>query len=149
MNEQVDDKDLVEAGDALAMSTSGTSLQRSVERSREIEQQIEKDPRGFRIMTGDRPTGHLHIGHYFGSLRNRVLLQDKGVETIVLIADYQVITDRDGVGPIRERVYSMLADYIAAGIDPDKSVIYTHSAVTRRSKRSWRTRRGARCPGSC
>ena len=48
---------------------------------------------------------------------------------MVLIADYQVITDRDSVGPIRERVYSLLADYLAAGIDPDDVTIFTHSAV--------------------
>nr|MCW1079526.1 tryptophan--tRNA ligase [Streptococcus anginosus] len=58
----------------------------------------------------------MHLGHYFGTLRNRVLLQNRGVETWVLVADYQVITDRDGVGPIRERVLGLIADYIAAGI---------------------------------
>ncbi|MDR0960934.1 MAG: tryptophan--tRNA ligase [Propionibacteriaceae bacterium] len=118
-----------ETGDALAASTSQASLERTLARSRQIEAEIAVDPSKYRIMTGDRPTGNLHIGHYFGSLLNRVRLQDAGVETIVLIADYQVITDRDGVGPIKERVYSMVADYLAAGIDPSRSVIYPHSAV--------------------
>jgi tryptophanyl-tRNA synthetase len=118
-----------EAGDALAEATSEASLRRTVERSREIEAAIARDPSGFRVLTGDRPTGFLHIGHYFGSLANRVRLQDAGVDTLVLIADYQVITDRDGVGPIKERVLAMVADYLAAGVDPARSVIFTHSAV--------------------
>ncbi len=105
------------------------SLARSTARSLEIEAAVEKDPSRFRILTGDRPTGNLHIGHYFGSLQNRVALARKGVETMVLIADYQVITDRDGVGPIRERVYSLLTDYLAAGLDPEKVTIFTHSSV--------------------
>ncbi|ENO17736.1 tryptophan--tRNA ligase [Schaalia cardiffensis] len=115
--------------DALANSTSDASLARSKERSAQIDLAIDEDPSRFRILTGDRPTGHLHLGHYFGTLRNRVLLQDRGVETWVLIADYQVITDRDGVGPIRERVLSLIADYLAAGIDPKHSTIFNHSAV--------------------
>lgn len=115
--------------DALANSTSDASLARSKERSAQIDLAIDEDPSRFRILTGDRPTGHLHLGHYFGTLRNRVLLQDRGVETWVLIADYQVITDRDGVGPIRERVLALIADYLAAGIDPKRSTIFHHSAV--------------------
>jgi tryptophanyl-tRNA synthetase len=118
-----------EAGEALAQATSEASLRRTIERSREIEAAIAKDASGFRVLTGDRPTGFLHIGHYFGSIQNRVRLQDAGVDTLVLIADYQVITDRDGVGPIAERVIAMIADYLAAGIDPARSVIFTHSAV--------------------
>lgn len=117
------------AGDDLAASTSDASLRRTRARSAEIEAQIAADPSGFRVMTGDRPTGNLHLGHYFGSLANRVRLQDAGVETFILIADYQVITDRDGTGPIRERVLGMLADYLAIGLDPVRTTIYAHSAV--------------------
>jgi tryptophanyl-tRNA synthetase len=106
-----------------------SSLERTVARSQEINAELDKNPSDYRVLTGDRPTGHLHIGHYFGSLTNRVRLQNMGVDTIVLIADYQVITDREGVGPIKERVYSLVADYLAAGIDPDKSMIFLHSAV--------------------
>jgi len=118
-----------DAGDDLAASTSDASLRRTEARSAEIERQIASDPSKFRIMTGDRPTGALHIGHYFGSLANRVRLQNAGVDTIILIADYQVITDRDGTGPIRERAINMVADYLAIGIDPSRSTIYAHSAV--------------------
>ncbi|MCA0252176.1 MAG: tryptophan--tRNA ligase [Actinobacteria bacterium] len=118
-----------DAGEQLASSTSDASLQRTMARSAEIEAEIAVDPSRFRIMTGDRPTGNLHLGHYFGSLANRVRLQDAGVETLILIADYQVITDRDGTGPIRERALSLIADYLAVGLDPSRTTIYAHSAV--------------------
>ncbi|MBW8173542.1 tryptophan--tRNA ligase [Ornithinimicrobium sp. Arc0846-15] len=121
----VDDND----GDALAAAASGASLQRTVERSAELEKQISRDPSQFRVLTGDRPTGNLHIGHYFGTLANRVALQNRGVENFLIIADYQVIADRDGVGPLRERVLSGMANYLAVGMDPEKSTIFTHSAV--------------------
>ncbi|MCL1922396.1 MAG: tryptophan--tRNA ligase [Propionibacteriaceae bacterium] len=106
-----------------------SSLERTITRSNQINAELEKDPQAYRVLTGDRPTGNLHIGHYFGSLANRVRLQELGVDTCILIADYQVITDRDGVGPIKDRVYSLLVDYLAAGIDPAKSMIFIHSAI--------------------
>ena len=118
-----------DAGDELEASSSDASLIRTQARSLEIEADIATHPEKYRMLTGDRPTGNLHIGHYFGSLSNRVRLQDAGVETLVLIADYQVITDRDGVGPIRERVLSLVSDYLAAGIDPTRTTIFTHSSV--------------------
>ncbi|TWP37714.1 tryptophan--tRNA ligase [Leekyejoonella antrihumi] len=83
----------------------------------------------LRVLTGDRPTGPLHIGHYLASLRSRVELQDKGIESLVLVADYQVITDRDSVGAIQDNVMGCVLDYLAAGIDPEQSTIFTHSAV--------------------
>ena len=115
--------------DTESMVELDASLAQSTKRSTEIEAAIAKDPSRFRILTGDRPTGNLHIGHFFGSLENRVRLANAGVETFLIIADYQVITDRDGVGPIRDRVYSLLADYVAAGLDPAKVTIFTHSSV--------------------
>lgn len=118
-----------QTGDAIAQSSSGASLARSMARSEEIAADINVNPGRYRMLTGDRPTGNLHIGHYFGSLRNRVRLQKLGIDSLVLIADYQVITDRDGVGPIRERVYSLLADYLAAGLDPAGCTIFTHSSI--------------------
>ncbi|MCL2785290.1 MAG: tryptophan--tRNA ligase [Propionibacteriaceae bacterium] len=105
------------------------SLEKTIARSEHLEKELVANPAKFRVLTGDRPTGNLHIGHLFGSLASRVRLQDLGVETFILIADYQVITDRDGVGPIKERVYSLVADYLAAGIDPTRSVIFNHSAI--------------------
>lgn len=118
-----------DAGDTLAAATSGASLQRTTARSAELEVAINENPGQFRVLTGDRPTGNLHLGHYFGTLANRVILQRRGVETFLIIADYQVIADRDGVGPLRDRVLSLLADYLAAGIDPETATIFNHSAV--------------------
>jgi tryptophanyl-tRNA synthetase len=105
------------------------SLAAALRRSAEIERRIGKEPHSFRILTGDRPTGDLHLGHYFGTLRNRVRLQDAGAELFVLIADYQVITDRDATGAIGEHVLSLVLDYLAIGVDPARSVIFAHSAV--------------------
>ncbi|AWT25246.1 Tryptophan--tRNA ligase 2 [Corynebacterium provencense] len=83
----------------------------------------------LRVLTGDRPTGALHIGHYLGTVRSRVELQDKGIDTFLLIADYQVITDRDSLGDLQGNVRGVLADYLAAGIDPARTTIFAHSAV--------------------
>lgn len=118
-----------EAGDTLAESTSDDSLHHALATSKKIEERIASHPEEFRMLTGDRPTGNLHLGHYFGSLRNRVKLQQAGVETWIVIADFQVITDRDGTGPILERAHSLAADYLAVGMDPDKTVIFPHSQV--------------------
>lgn len=110
-------------------STSDASLRASLERSALIEADLGVHPERYRMLTGDRPTGRLHIGHYFGSLANRVRLQEMGVNTWVLIADYQVIYDRDGVGELKENVLNAVTDYLAVGIDPQKSTIFAHSAV--------------------
>ncbi|MCX5311845.1 tryptophan--tRNA ligase [Streptomyces sp. NBC_00154] len=98
-------------------------------RSAELEQQIQQDPGRFRVMTGDRPTGALHLGHYFGTLHNRVRLQDLGVDVFVIIADYQVLTDRDVAERLGEHMEGMLLDYLAIGIDPARTTIFNHSAV--------------------
>lgn len=121
--------DNISEGERLEDSTSEASLARAERRSQRLEAEIDRDPRRFRVLTGDRPTGRLHLGHYFGTLRGRVELQARGVETWIVVADYQVITDRDGVGPLRERVLGLLADYLAAGLDPEKTTIFAHSAV--------------------
>lgn len=83
----------------------------------------------YTMLTGDRPTGRLHLGHYFGTIRERVRLQNAGVNTNIVIADYQVITDRDTTEHIQDNVYNMVIDYLACGIEPDKTMIFTHSAV--------------------
>ncbi|QYC39469.1 Tryptophan--tRNA ligase 2 [Nonomuraea coxensis DSM 45129] len=80
------------------------------------------------VLTGDRPTGPLHLGHYFGSLANRVRMQDEH-RMYVLIADYQVITDRDRPGEIQANITDLLLDYLAVGIDPAKVTIFQHSAL--------------------
>ena len=98
-------------------------------RSDAIRADLPESPDNYTMLTGDRPTGRLHLGHYFGTLKGRVELQNMGVRTNVLIADYQVITDRDTTDHIQDNVYNMVMDYLACGIDPDKTMIYTHSAV--------------------
>ncbi|GAA1231131.1 tryptophanyl-tRNA synthetase [Microbacterium phyllosphaerae] len=90
---------------------------------------IEQHPESYRVLTGERPTGRLHLGHYFGTIRERVRLQETGVETFVILADYQVITDRDSAGDVRGNVYGAVLDYLAAGLDPTSTTIFTHSAV--------------------
>ena len=98
-------------------------------RSAELEELIDQDAAAFRILTGDRPTGRLHLGHYFGTLRNRVRLQDLGAEVFVLIADFQVLTDRDTAERLDEYVTGILLDYLAIGLDPARTMIFAHSAV--------------------
>jgi tryptophanyl-tRNA synthetase len=105
----------------------GTSI--AQRRSAVLEQLIRQDPGRFRVLTGDRPTGHLHLGHYFGTLANRVRLQDLGVETFLLIADYQVLTDRDVADRLPEHVAGLVLDYLAIGIDPERTTIFIQSAI--------------------
>ncbi|QCX29260.1 tryptophan--tRNA ligase [Nocardioides jishulii] len=81
------------------------------------------------MLTGDRPTGALHIGHYFGSIKNRLKLQELGAEIWQIIADYQVITDREVAGDIVGNVRNLLLDSLAAGVDPEKATFFTHSSV--------------------
>jgi tryptophanyl-tRNA synthetase len=97
--------------------------------SRGLEEAVRAHPERFRVLTGDRPTGRLHLGHYFGTLANRVRLQRAGVEVVLVVADYQVVTDRDAVGALPEAVREVVLDYLAAGIDPERATIFAHSAV--------------------
>src|SRR6476646_6091811 len=88
------------------ITTVSDSYDASQARSRELEAELRRDPGRFRVLTGDRPTGPLHVGHLFGTLANRVRLQDLGVDVMVLVADY-----------------------LAVGIDPDRATIFAHSQV--------------------
>jgi len=84
-----------------------------------------------RILTGDRPTGKLHLGHYVGSLKNRVRLQDE-YECYFIIADLHTLTTRPekaAIGEIAANAREMVLDYLAIGIDPERSTIYLQSAV--------------------
>ena len=82
-----------------------------------------------RLLTGDRPTGKLHLGHYVGSIANRVRLQDE-YTCYFLVADYHVLTtayqDPRGIG---ENVRELVLDYLSVGIDPERSTIYLQSLV--------------------
>lgn len=82
-----------------------------------------------RILTGDRPTGPLHLGHYFGSLANRVQLQDE-FDTYVLVADVQALTDNfDNPEKVKENVLEVVKDNLAVGVDPKKATIFLQSAI--------------------
>ena len=84
------------------------------------------------ILTGDRPTGRLHIGHYVGSLRRRVELQNSGLydKIFVFIADAQALTDNvDNPEKVRQNVIEVALDYLACGLDPAKSTIFIQSQI--------------------
>ena len=98
-------------------------------RSAELVGLIAAHPERFRVLTGERPTGPLHLGHWFGSIVERLRLQRAGVETFLVLADYQVITDRDTTAHVRENVRGAVLDYLAAGLDPERTTVFTHSAV--------------------
>ena len=85
------------------------------------------------ILTGDRPTGKLHVGHYVGSLKRRVELQNSGEfdDIFIMIADAQALTDNaDNPAKIRDNIMEVALDYLSVGIDPAKSNIFVQSAVT-------------------
>ena len=89
------------------------------------------EERKKRILTGDRPTGRLHIGHYFGSLKKRVELQNSGeYDPYILIADVQALTDNfNNPEKVRNNVREVVLDYLSVGIDPEKSTIYIQSMI--------------------
>jgi len=107
------------------------SFEATQERSAKLEQDLIKNPGNYRVLTGDRPTGRLHIGHLFGSLQNRVRIQNMGVSTFIVIADYQVLTDHDSFENISEYIKQLTIDYVAAGLDPlnGRTFIFPHSQV--------------------
>ena len=82
-----------------------------------------------RILTGDRPTGRMHLGHFVGSLKNRVKLQDS-YDQFVMIADVQALTDNfDNPEKVRKNIRELLLDYLAVGIDPIKTTIFIQSLI--------------------
>ncbi len=107
------------------------SFDAALERSNKMAADLLVHPERYRVLTGDRPTGRLHIGHLFGSLHNRVRLQNMGVQSNILIADYQVLTDRDTFETIAENVRQLTIDYLAVGLDPEngRTFIFPHSHV--------------------
>lgn len=84
-----------------------------------------------RLLTGDRPTGRLHLGHYVGSLANRVQLQDE-YECYFIIADLHMLTtkpEKEAIDALRTNIHEMVLDYLSAGIDPSRATIYLQSAA--------------------
>jgi tryptophanyl-tRNA synthetase len=89
-----------------------------------------------RILTGDRPTGKLHLGHYVGSLQNRVRLQE-AYDCLFIVADLHMLTTQPGqkhIEQVAQRVRDIVLDYLAAGIDPERSTIFVQSAVPETSE---------------
>ena len=84
-----------------------------------------------RILTGDRPTGKLHIGHYFGSLKKRLEMQESGkYDPYILIADVQALTDNfNNPEKVRKNIREVAMDYLSVGIDPKKTTIYIQSMI--------------------
>src|SRR3989304_7655161 len=81
------------------------------------------------VLTGDRPTGPMHLGHYIGSLINRVELQNK-YQQYVAIADMQALTDNfEHPEKVHQNVFQVMLDYLAVGIDPSKSTIFIQSLI--------------------
>ena len=84
------------------------------------------------ILTGDRPTGRLHVGHYVGSLRERVVLQNQGDydKIFIMIADAQALTDNaENPQKVKDNIIEVALDYLACGIDPEKSTILIQSMI--------------------
>ena len=93
-------------------------------------------PSRRRILTGDRPTGRLHLGHWVGSLQNRVRLQDE-YECCFIVADLHTLTtkpEKESIAAVPENIRQMVLDYLAAGIDPDRCTIFVQSAVPETSE---------------
>ena len=85
------------------------------------------------ILTGDRPTGHLHLGHYVGSIKNRLTLQEKNDydKLYIMIADAQALTDNfDNPSKVRNNVIEVALDYLACGINPQKVTMFIQSEIS-------------------
>ena len=85
------------------------------------------------ILTGDRPTGRLHVGHYAGSLKRRVELQNSGQydKTFIMIADAQALTDNaDNPEKVSQNIIEVALDYLACGLDPEKATLFIQSQIS-------------------
>lgn len=107
------------------------TLEKSLEISNKIKEDIKINPQKYRVLTGERPTGNLHIGHYFGSLKNRLELQRQGVELFILVANQQVLTDHDSFDKISQLTKELVIDNMSIGLDfdNDKNFIFPHSHI--------------------
>jgi tryptophanyl-tRNA synthetase len=122
----VEEKFKIDAADT--EHESATFLE-SLKRSQALWEDLPRNPAKYRVLTGDRPTGSLHIGHLFGTVANRVRIQNLGATTFIVIADYQVLTDRDTSEAVGTNVREIVLDYLAAGLDPEngRTFIFSHS----------------------
>ena len=124
----MEEKFEINAEDAVEESATFREASR---RSQAIWEDLPKHPGKYRVLTGERPTGPLHIGHLFGTLANRVRIQDLGATTFIVIADYQVLTDRDTAEMVGANVREVILDYLASGLDPEngRTFFFSHSHI--------------------
>ncbi len=117
-----------ETEDAEAESAT---FREAAKRSQSLWEDLPRNPTRYRVLTGERPTGPLHIGHLFGTVANRVRIQNLGATTFIVIADYQVLTDRDTAEAVRANVVDVMMDYLASGLDPEngRTFFFSHSHV--------------------
>jgi tryptophanyl-tRNA synthetase len=107
------------------------TFKEAAKRSQALWEDLPRNPGKYRVLTGERPTGPLHIGHLFGTVANRVRIQELGATTFIVIADYQVLTDRDTADAVGANVREIVLDYLAAGLDPEngRTFFFSHSHV--------------------
>jgi tryptophanyl-tRNA synthetase len=117
--------------DAEDVSYESATFKESQRRSQTLWEDLPRHPEKYRVLTGERPTGPLHIGHLFGTVANRVRIQDLGATTFIVIADYQVLTDRDTADAVGDNVREVILDYLASGLDPDngRTFFFSHSHI--------------------
>src|ERR1043165_2075498 len=119
------------AVDAEDIAQESATFKESARRSQALWEDLPRNPQKYRVLTGDRPTGSLHIGHLFGQVANRVRIQDLGTTTFIVIADYQVLTDRDTADAVGANGHEGILDYLASGLDPEngRTFFFSHSHV--------------------
>jgi tryptophanyl-tRNA synthetase len=113
------------------VETESATFKEAARRSQALWEDLPRNPGKYRVLTGERPTGPLHIGHLFGTIANRVRIQNLGATTFIVIADYQVLTDRDTADAVGSNVHEAILDYLAAGLDPEngRTFFFSHSHV--------------------
>jgi len=107
------------------------TFKEAARRSQALWNDLPRNPLKYRVLTGERPTGPLHIGHLFGTVANRVRIQNLGATTFIVIADYQVLTDRDVADAVGSNVRELILDYLASGLDPEngRTFFFSHSHI--------------------
>jgi tryptophanyl-tRNA synthetase len=116
---------------AADLENESATFKESARRSQALWEDLPKNPAKYRVLTGERPTGPLHIGHLFGTVANRVRIQNLGATTFIVIADYQVLTDRETAEAVGANVHELILDYLAAGLDPEngRTFFFSHSHI--------------------
>lgn len=117
--------------DADDVELESATFKEAARRSQALWDDLQRNPASYRVLTGERPTGPLHIGHLFGTVANRVHIQELGATTFIVIADYQVLTDRDTSDAVGANVHEVVLDYLASGLDPEngRTFFFSHSHV--------------------